>query len=155
MMYVSLLLSFSQPSRYYELYRSGSEQYLGYLFSEARLVSGRDTRRCVASRLYLTHYFQGAVLGALMNMPLIDRFGLGTVSLKKICYIFTRLKSFLHQLLVVGSLFQIASCLVQFLQLSFPLFVLSFGIGGIGMSFQVRIMKPLIGIATDNTIFPS
>ena len=88
MMYVSLLLSFSQPSCYYELYRSGSEQYLGYLFLEARLVSGRDTRRCIASRLCLTHYFQGAVLGALMNMPLIDRFGLGTVSLKKLCYIF-------------------------------------------------------------------
>ena len=74
---------------------------------------------------------------------------------KNLLYFSTRLKIFLHQLLVVGSLFQIASCLVQFLQLSFPLFVLSFGIGGIGMSFQVRIAKPIIGIATDNTLFPS
>ena len=49
--------------------------------------------------------------------------------------------NFIHQILVVGSLFQVAACLVQFLQLSFPLFVLSFGLGGIGISFQVRITK--------------
>ena len=61
-------------------------------------------------------------------------------------------------MLVVGSLFQVAACLVQFLQLSFPLFVLSFGLGGIGMSFQVRIIythEELVGIATDNALLIS
>ena len=42
-------------------------------------------------------------------------------------------------MLVVGSLFQMASSFVQFLEPSFPLFVLSFGLGGIGMAFQVGI----------------
>ena len=42
-------------------------------------------------------------------------------------------------MLVVGSLFQIASFSIQFLELSFPLFVLSFSLGGIGMAFQVSI----------------
>ena len=42
-------------------------------------------------------------------------------------------------MLVVGCLFQIASFSIQFLELSFPLFVLSFGLGGIGMAFQVSI----------------
>jgi len=50
-------------------------------------------------------------------MPLSDRLGLG-------------------KMLVVGSLFQIAAYCVQFLELSFPLFVLSFFLGGIGMAFQ-------------------
>jgi len=44
-------------------------------------------------------------------------------------------------MLVVGCLFQIAAFVIQFLELSFPLFVLSFGLGGIGMAFQVGIHR--------------
>jgi hypothetical protein len=82
-------------------------------------------------------------LGALLNMPLIDRYGLGKVSFKDIDLFFHKLMSqnLIHQILVVGSILQTAACLVLFLQLSFPLFVLSFGLAGIGMSFQVRITK--------------
>jgi hypothetical protein len=43
-------------------------------------------------------------------------------------------------MLVVGPLFQIAAFLVQFLQLPFPIFALSFGLGGIGRVFQVGII---------------
>ena len=42
----------------------------------------------------------------------------------------------IHQILVVGPLFQIAAFLVQFLALPFPAFALSFTLGGIGMVFQ-------------------
>jgi hypothetical protein len=42
-------------------------------------------------------------------------------------------------MLVIGPLFQIAAFLVQFLELPFPIFALSFGIGGIGRVFQVGI----------------
>jgi len=59
----------------------------------------------------------GVVVGALLNMPLSDRLGLGNM-------------------LVVGPLFQIAAFLLQFLHLPFPIFALSFGLGGIGMVFQ-------------------
>ena len=45
-----------------------------------------------------------------------------------------------HQMLVVGPLFQIAAFLVQFLQLPFLAFALSFALGGIGMVFQVSII---------------
>ena len=41
------------------------------------------------------------------------------------------------QMVVVGSLFQIAVFFVQFLALPFPAFALSFVLGGIGMVFQV------------------
>ena len=40
-------------------------------------------------------------------------------------------------MLVVGPLLQIAAFLVQFLELPFPIFALSFGLGGIGRVFQV------------------
>ena len=42
-------------------------------------------------------------------------------------------------MLVVGPLFQIAAFLIQFLELPFPIFALSFGLGGIGRVFQVGI----------------
>ena len=42
-------------------------------------------------------------------------------------------------MLVVGPLFQIAAFLIQFLELPFPIFALSFGLGGIGRVFQVSI----------------
>ena len=57
-------------------------------------------------------------------------------------------------MLVVGSLFQMAAFFVQFLKLSFPLFVLSFSLGGIGMAFQVGIThENTVGISTDNMSF--
>jgi hypothetical protein len=57
-------------------------------------------------------------------------------------------------MLVVGSLFQMAAFFVQFLELSFPLFVLSFSLGGIGMAFQVGIThENKVGISTNNTSF--
>ena len=78
-------------------------------------------------------------MGALLNMPLGDRLGLGKVSFKTIFP--TRLKVMVvHQMLVVGPLFQIAAFLVQFLQLPFLAFALSFALGGIGMVFQVSII---------------
>lgn len=40
-------------------------------------------------------------------------------------------------MLVVGSLFQVAVFAVQALALPFPLFVLSFAVGGIGIAIQV------------------
>ena len=43
-------------------------------------------------------------------------------------------------MLVVGPLLQIAAFLVQFLHLPFPIFALSFGLGGIGRVFQVSII---------------
>ena len=46
----------------------------------------------------------------------------------------------IHQMLVVGPLFQIAAFLVQFLALPFPAFALSFALGGIGIVFQVCII---------------
>jgi hypothetical protein len=42
-------------------------------------------------------------------------------------------------MLVVGPLLQIAAFLVQYLELPFPIFALSFGLGGIGKVFQVDI----------------
>ena len=45
-------------------------------------------------------------------------------------------------MLVVGPLFQIAAFLIQYLELPFPIFALSFGIGGIGRVFQVGIIYP-------------
>ena len=45
-------------------------------------------------------------------------------------------------MLVVGPLFQIVAFLVQFLELPFPIFALSFGLGGIGRVFQVGIIYP-------------
>ena len=44
-------------------------------------------------------------------------------------------------MLLLGSLFQIAAFSIQFLEPSFPLFVLSFGLGGIGIAFQVSIHR--------------
>ena len=44
-------------------------------------------------------------------------------------------------MLVVGPLFQIVAFLVQFLALPFPIFALSFALGGIGIVFQVGIKK--------------
>ena len=46
----------------------------------------------------------------------------------------------IYQMLVVGSLFQIAAFLVQFLAPPFPAFALSFVLCGIGMVFQVDII---------------
>jgi len=60
----------------------------------------------------------GVLVGALLNMPLSDR--LGSVG----------------NMLVVGPLFRIAAFLVQSLKLPFPIFALSFGLGGIGKIFQ-------------------
>jgi len=59
----------------------------------------------------------GVIVGALLNMPLSDRLGLG-------------------KMLVVGPLFQIAAFLIQYLELPFPLFVLSSALSGIGTVFQ-------------------
>lgn len=68
----------------FEFCRLGSKQCLGYLCWDVRSVmfigSWHDTRCGVSSRPYLATIFQGVVLGALLNMPLIDRLGLGKVS---------------------------------------------------------------------------
>ena len=47
----------------------------------------------------------------------------------------------IHQMLLVGPLFQIAAFLVQLLALPFPTFALSFALCGIGLVFQVGIYK--------------
>ena len=44
-------------------------------------------------------------------------------------------------MLVVGPLFQITAFLIQFLELPFPIFALSYSISGIGTVFQVSIKK--------------
>ncbi|KAF8805637.1 MFS general substrate transporter [Phlegmacium glaucopus] len=74
----------------------------------------------------------GVVLGALANMPLSDRLGLGNM-------------------LVLGSLFQIAAFSIQFLELSFPIFVLSFGLGGIGIAFQDASANGFIAILQNDS----
>ena len=60
-------------------------------------------------------------------------------------------------MLVVAPLFQIAAFLIQFLALPFPIFALSFGLGGIGRVFQVghifylyrwRITQPITYLIT-------
>lgn len=57
-------------------------------------------------------------------------------------------------MLVIGSGFQAAAFFFQFLAPPFPLFVLSFGIGGIGMAFQVGIThEERAGLGIDNTFF--
>ena len=53
-------------------------------------------------------------------------------------------------MLVVGPLFQIAAFLVQFLELPFPIFALSFGVGGIGRVFQVGLIYIREIITTNN-----
>jgi len=94
-------------------------------------------------------HFQGAVLGALTNIPLNDRLGLGKVRLIKPTFYFYKHqyhKPFIFQMLVFGCLLQIAAFSIQSLELPFPLFVLSFGLGGIGLAFQVGIhMKERVG----------
>ena len=79
---------FCVDSYVHEFCRSGSEQYLGYLF---RIVPSVDV--CwwgeMSSQLILHHFFQGMVVGALLNMPLADRLGLGNVGFYA-RYFFTR-----------------------------------------------------------------
>jgi hypothetical protein len=80
-------------------------------------------------------------VGAFLNMQLSDRLGLGKVGFSTLFFYITRLKLMaIHQMLVVGALFQIAAFLVQFLALPFPAFALSFTLGGIGIVFQVGII---------------
>lgn len=55
--------------------RSGSEQCLGYLFCKLRSVMF-----IVGCRGDFFTLFQGSVVGALLNMPLSDRLGLGRVN---------------------------------------------------------------------------
>ncbi|KAK0477338.1 MFS general substrate transporter [Armillaria novae-zelandiae] len=59
----------------------------------------------------------GFVIGALINVPLMDRIGFGKV-------------------LVVGALFQAAMYALQSAALPFPVFVTTFAINGIGMALQ-------------------
>ncbi|KAF8161508.1 MFS general substrate transporter [Crassisporium funariophilum] len=59
----------------------------------------------------------GVVFGALINMPLNEIFGFG-------------------KMLVFGSLLQVVAFSMQSLALPFPLFVVSFSIGGAGMAIQ-------------------
>jgi len=77
--------------------KSGLKQYLGYLF------------------------YCGIIAGALLNMPMSDRLGLGWT-------------------LVIGALLQIVAFFVQFLGLPFPAFALSFALAGIGSILQVNII---------------
>jgi hypothetical protein len=73
-------------------------------------------------------------------MPLNDRLGLGNVSLGiNLNFSFLQDSFLCIQMLVVGPLLQIAAFLVQYLELPFPIFALSFGLGGIGKVFQVDI----------------
>ena len=79
-------------------------------------------------------------MGALLNMPLSDRFGLGKVSILTLFFPTRRKVMVILQMVVVGSLFQITAFFVQFLALPFPAFALSFVLGGIGMVFQVSVI---------------
>ena len=89
--------------------------------------------------------FSGISLGFIAEYAVNRQIWFRKGAFKIIVFFFTGLKlmsqNFIHQLLVAGSLFQVVACLVQYLQLSFPIFALSFGLAGIGMSFQVCIMK--------------
>ncbi|KAF8911672.1 MFS general substrate transporter [Gymnopilus junonius] len=59
----------------------------------------------------------GAVVGGVINMPLDQRFGLG-------------------RMLVIGSLLQVVVFAAQAMALPFPLFVITFAVGGIGIAIQ-------------------
>ena len=60
----------------HKICRSGSEQYLGYLLPLVRLV----IYLLPVDAVLLHENYQGMVMGALLNMPLVDRLGLGKVS---------------------------------------------------------------------------
>ena len=77
-------------------------------------------------------------MGALLNMPLIDRFGLGKASFKDI-YLFLSQDSKFYSSDTRGRV-SLPDCSMSY-SISFPIFVLSFGLAGMGMPFQVRIMK--------------
>ena len=61
----------------HEFCRSGSELYPGYLCYNARSVIINHYWVAVTTT---SQHFQGVVVGALLNMPLSDRLGLGNVS---------------------------------------------------------------------------
>ena len=71
-------------------------------------------------------------MGALLNMPLSDRFGLGKVSILTLFSPTTRKVMVILQMVVV-SLPNCSLCC----PLSFPSSALFFVLGGIGMVFQV------------------
>ena len=83
----------------------------------------------------------------MINIPLNNKLGLGGVSehfrFNDIFANFLSFKFALFQMLVVGPLFQITAFLIQFLELPFPIFALSYSISGIGTVFQVSF-KSLI-----------
>ena len=74
--------AFSIPSEF--LCRLALEQCLGYLFRIARSVM---LIFVVILRLAYTT-FQGMVVGAVLNMPLVDRIGLGNVSFTNLILVF-------------------------------------------------------------------
>ncbi|PPQ64173.1 hypothetical protein CVT24_008547 [Panaeolus cyanescens] len=74
----------------------------------------------------------GVVFGALINMPLTDRFGFG-------------------KMLVVGALVQALSFVLQGIAPSFLAFVGSFFIGGIGMAWQDAHANGFIAALHDET----
>ncbi|KAF9047600.1 MFS general substrate transporter [Panaeolus papilionaceus] len=85
----------------------------------------------------------GVVVGALINMPLTDRFGFGKV------------KRGLHSIgpcmLVVGALTQAMSFILQGMAPSFLVFVGSFFIGGLGMAWQDAHANGFIAALHDET----
>ena len=67
-------VSLTIPLTSHEFCRWGSEQCLGFLFCNAQLVM------FVRVHVVTLMPFQGSIVGALLNMPLTDRLGLGKVS---------------------------------------------------------------------------
>ncbi|KAF8959974.1 major facilitator superfamily domain-containing protein [Flammula alnicola] len=73
----------------------------------------------------------GLVFGALVNMPLGDRFALGKI-------------------LVLAALFQAAAFAIQSSALPYPLFVVSFAVGGIGIAVQDAQANAFIAIVRND-----
>ena len=98
---------------------------------------------CCGDLAYI-YDIQGIIIGALLNIPMSDRLGLGWVSFKRIINLFfppqDMLKFlFIHEMLVLGAFFEIAAYVVQYLAPPYLAFVLSFALAGIGNVFQVNI----------------
>jgi fucose permease len=76
----------------------------------------------------------GMFTGALLNMPLVDRIGLGNM-------------------VVIGSLLQISAFFAESRELPFPLFVISFYFGGAGMVFQDACANGFIATLSKDSEF--
>ncbi|KAK0201452.1 MFS general substrate transporter [Desarmillaria ectypa] len=76
----------------------------------------------------------GFVIGALINVPLMDRIGFGKV-------------------LVVGALCQVAVYALQSAALPFPVFVMTFAINGIGMALQDAQVTSYVASLRNNSQF--